>query len=426
MKCNVCDKRAYFKWPGDTRLTHCKFHKEYGMISPDSCELCETIAYYNYKTPGQKAKGRFCARHKLDGMVNVNTKLCDAPGCNVRAIFKRKLNDGDDDDTAKCSNNTMFCAKHKHESMQRNYLKTCSVSGCQKQPYFRPSNLPGKGGIVCADHMEPGMVSVRNCLHAGCNKRAMFNVGGVAPRFCSHHKKEGMIYNPQRKCAHSECSDIALWGEPGCRAEACDLHKTHRQSMNFVERACNSCALVNVVDPVTQLCAACGDWSKRLRKQLLVKVFFDKHMPSMAQYVSYDSVVDGGAACGKERPDFMFYNAASHTCVVVEVDEYQHKNRPEECERVRMLNLFETIGSQYYTGGSACHVTFIRWNPDTYKTPAGSPSSMADMDTRLWALKQETLHRLCYDTGSYTDTYVNKVENINSMVTAVYMFYDFV
>lgn len=69
----------------------------------------------------------------------------------------------------------------------------------------------------------------------------------------------------------------------------------------------------------------------------------------------YDLEIDGG--CSKRRPDW-FVDMITHT-IIIECDEYQHKDRNQECEVTRMNELFTDCGDR--------PIVFIRFNPDSYK-----------------------------------------------------------
>jgi hypothetical protein len=93
----------------------------------------------------------------------------------------------------------------------------------------------------------------------------------------------------------------------------------------------------------------------RLRKQREIKYLLDNAPAPLSQFQSYDQRVEGGV-CGQERPDFV-WDCGTHI-VVLEVDEYQHRNYPPACERVRMVNLVSTFGLR---------TVFVRYNPDEYQ-----------------------------------------------------------
>jgi hypothetical protein len=84
-------------------------------------------------------------------------------------------------------------------------------------------------------------------------------------------------------------------------------------------------------------------------------------------YESYDRTIEQGS-CGKERPDFV-WDASTHK-VILEVDEYQHNDRPCECEQTRMVNVTQSFGMP---------CLWIRFNPDDYR---GQKSSLKERDRR--------------------------------------------
>jgi len=68
--------------------------------------------------------------------------------------------------------------------------------------------------------------------------------------------------------------------------------------------------------------------------------------------VSTDIVIDKGE-CGKERPDRVY--DFGDKIVILECDEYQHRDRQCLCEQTRMVNIGQSFGG--------IPVYFIRWNP---------------------------------------------------------------
>jgi hypothetical protein len=100
------------------------------------------------------------------------------------------------------------------------------------------------------------------------------------------------------------------------------------------------------------------------------------------EFVSTDVTVNAGE-CGRERPDFLF-EAASH-CVVVEVDENQHKSRACECEQTRMVNISQSLGLP---------TIFLRYNPDRYKVKGETRDVLQTSrhkTLRDWVIKLLTL-----------------------------------
>lgn len=61
--------------------------------------------------------------------------------------------------------------------------------------------------------------------------------------------------------------------------------------------------------------------------------------------------------CSKKRPD-VYFDLDKH-CVIIEIDENQHKSYTEICENARINEIVNGIGGR--------SVIMIRYNPDTIK-----------------------------------------------------------
>jgi hypothetical protein len=62
--------------------------------------------------------------------------------------------------------------------------------------------------------------------------------------------------------------------------------------------------------------------------------------------------------CSRRRPDICFDTLDTH-CVIVEVDENQHRNYADVCECARISEIVGGIGGR--------PIVFIRYNPDTVR-----------------------------------------------------------
>ena len=300
---------------------------------------CATQPAYN--KPGE-TKGRFCVDHKHDGMMNVKDKTCEHPGCETLPSYNQP-------------NETKgrFCFNHKHDGMVNVVSKTCEHPGCATLPSY---NQAGETkGRFCFLHKETGMVNVvsKTCEHPGCETRSRYNIPGQNAAWCNTHKKSGMIVNPNKRCGEKKCKEYALYGT--FRAEFCESHCDPSTHINWMEKECASCRLMNILNK-NSLCQFCEPdmFNKtRLAKQNFVKRWLDNNG---FKYDSCDTVIEH-AECGKERPDFVF-DCGTHV-VILEVDEHQHRERAEECECTRMVNIFQSFGG--------LPVKFVRYNPDKYK-----------------------------------------------------------
>ena len=115
----------------------------------------------------------------------------------------------------------------------------------------------------------------------------------------------------------------------------CVLHVVGGEN-NLLGKCCTSCGLIDVVDKEGR-CSTCDPniyKRPRLAKQREFGLWLDNN--EHGDYVLLDQRIDGGE-CGNERPDFM-WDCGTHR-LILEVDEDQHKYRPEVCECTRMVNI---------------------------------------------------------------------------------------
>jgi hypothetical protein len=103
------------------------------------------------------------------------------------------------------------------------------------------------------------------------------------------------------------------------------------------------------------MCRGYKDDNVRKKKEFAVKALLDV---AGIKYSQHDRRVDEG--CSRYRPDFVIDCATF--MLVVECDENQHASYAPECEKGRMLQLFQDFGMP---------VQFIRYNPDKYTDSKG-------------------------------------------------------
>jgi hypothetical protein len=158
---------------------------------------------------------------------------------------------------------------------------------------------------------------------------------------------------PTKRCIHSNCKELALYSLSAI-PQHCEFHKEENE-LNIIEKECVLCKFVNIVD-LEGKCSTCNPSSYntfRLAKQnkvvkhLIAKGFIPTFIDKAILYSDCDL---------KTRPD-IFYERETHN-IIVEVDEDQHKGRPESCECARMVNIAHAFYKPTF---------FIRFNPDPYK-----------------------------------------------------------
>ena len=372
-----CDKQPAFNIEGG-KGTFCSIHKTKGMLDVKTkrCAFtgCDKI------NPGfniEGGKGTFCSIHKMAGMVDVKTKRCAFAGCDKQPAFNleggkatfcfnHKTKGMIDVKTKRCAftgcdslnaafniegGKGTFCFIHKTKEMLDVKTKRCAFTGCDSlNPAF---NIDGGKGTFCSIHKTKGMIDVRTkrCAFAGCGKGALYGKPGLQKSHCATHRPPGMIRRPNAKC--EDCKELAIWGM-NLTPLHCDEHKTAGEQ-NLVERTCISCQLVSVLDK-NDRCDVCDPETfkrARLAKQNALMAHLDwRGLPGN----STDTTVDGGA-CGLERPDRVY--DFGDKIVILECDEYQHRDRQCLCEQNRMVNIGQSFGG--------LPVYFLRWNPDSYQ-----------------------------------------------------------
>jgi hypothetical protein len=345
-----CIKQPSFGMEGETRGRFCAEHKKEGMVNvkDKTCEHPGCKKQPAYANEGEK-RGRFCVEHKEEGMVNVVNKRCEHPGCRKIPAY---ANEGE--------KRGRFCVEHKKEGMVNVKDKTCEHPGCRKIPAY--ANEGEKRGRFCVEHKEEGMVDVKHktCKHPGCRTRPSRGLPGHPPTHCATHKQEGHIPYPKSKCSHPSCKEQALYTNKGggTRPLRCETHKQD-DDINCVERNCVSCGLLDILDH-DGFCYSCKPSvfnTFRLAKQNAV-VKFLSHIDYIPKPISVDAIATDSECDLKSRPDIVFLSETGTHYVIVEVDENQHKDRNESCECVRMVNIGEAFMKPTF---------FIRYNPDDFK-----------------------------------------------------------
>ena len=287
------------------------------------CKYDGCTSYPVFNVSGE-TKGRFCSQHKEVGMVDVKNKRCEYDGCTSRPVF--------------------------------------NVSGETK-------------GRFCSGHKEVGMVDVKNkrCEHDGCTSRPSYGYPGQPSSFCAIHKVDSTMLHSKKRCTVQNCKN---WSTHGLvKPQRCETHAII-DDKNLVERACQNCNLVDIVNR-DGVCESCDHWFRkrpRLAKQREVFQFLESQMPDKP-CTSIDKIPTGLKDCGdKERPDGLWELADRN--VLLEVDEDQHDTRPCHCEQTRMMNISQALGCE--------RTIWIRYNPDSFKS----------LESRKWSSAHKRLHLL--------------------------------
>ena len=375
-----CTTDASYNFLGANGFRFCKRHKLKDMknLRSKKCKLCSKIPSY-----GASGVREYCGEHKDDEtMVLIGKRTCEHDGCSVIPCFNEKGFD-----------KGRFCATHQLKDMVNVVSRQCEDPGCSSaNPCFNFEGL--KPGIRCGRHRLPKMVDVMHprCAHeGGCRTHPKYGLPGHPPTHCAKHKQTGMIPNPKRRCI--ECpkgkKSVALYGLASSASSGalfCEKHHDPKMHTNLIERPCLSCGLENILDH-EGLCWMCNPSvfnCARLAKQNQVEASLKQQFPQVwAHVVSVDKQIEDAAACElRTRPDALL-EVPTHFAVG-EVDENQHRGRPELCECTRMINMAQALGKP---------TLFVRYNPDSFRALGSrrktlGPSHNARMATLGRVLKE--------------------------------------
>jgi hypothetical protein len=292
MKCIICSKVA--RYGNDYFASHCKNHKEIGMtMKPNKCIKCDEIA-----THGKEV--------------------------------------------------TKWCCEHAPPRVR--FIITCIICQVKKAKYcFGSSDVP----THCLEHKENSM----QIFHASepkycCENIAEYGFFFAKKTHCEIHRLPNQYKNNNPKCRQKSflnyfCPEIPCWSD-------CDYPLRcyeHRKpgDVNICEQKCESCGL-NYLLINSKLCDFCRQKTKPCRKEIYVKNYLKREN---IKFVHNKSVQEN-TKCSKRRPDFIIDRGEYK--IIVEVDEFQHKNYMQECEITRMKQIYFDYG-----GFNIC---FIRYNPD--------------------------------------------------------------
>lgn len=215
----ACPRRPSFGYAADKVANRCGSHRLEGQVDVTSRRCahpgCPRIP--SYRRVGEKGS-TYCAAHKEAGMEDyhrVNRRCQNPGGCNRNPSFG----------FAGCKRTR--CAKHKVEGMTNLNVMPCRENGCKRGPNFA---LPGKAPSYCAQHKKEGMVNVvsRRCEHPSCDRIPSYGAedGKRKAVFCKQHKSDDMVNVRHRRCAQSGCTRQPGFGPAGSKlAVYCKAHK---------------------------------------------------------------------------------------------------------------------------------------------------------------------------------------------------------
>jgi hypothetical protein len=282
-------------------------------LSYDICsfENCKTCASFNYS---DLKKGIYCGEHKLKGMINIKTSKCSFENCIKRPFFNYsdKLEG-------------LYCNKHKLDGMVSLRNNKCIFENCTKIAQYNNNDF--KKRLFCSDHKNENMVRLSNniCNYENCKITASFNYeGSKKGLYCFNHKLENMINVTHKKCLTEKC---------------------YIRSTNILyEGYCLFCFIHIFPD-------------KKIARNYKTK---EKHISDFIKENfkdlewKFDKIIADG--CSNKRPDILL--DLGYKIIIIEIDEYQHKNYIEICENKRIMEISKDLDFR--------PITIIRFNPDDY------------------------------------------------------------
>ena len=323
-------------------------------------------------------------------------------------------------------------------------MSKCKFSNCGKRPSY---NFPEETKrLYCSTHKSDGMIAIGSnlCLHEFCYTFASFNLPGEkTPLYCLEHKTNAMVNVKNKNCLSPKCKEVAIYGLVNKRAQFCYAHKEPSMINLELFNKCTvlecdkpydftvdnikycvdhcpddklkekkACKYCDMKEDSKWICSSCNKIKNK--KEWAIVRYLRKAIDTPFEYNS-SKILQG---CSKKRPD-IYFELATH-CVIVEVDEFQHKTYEDSCECSRINEIVNGIGGK--------PIVIIRYNPDNFKNKGKTLNSPIESRLNLLVKTIKTqlvkipnkfsikLIQLFYD-DDYLEYKPVKKENITKLVS---------
>lgn len=279
--------------------------------------------------------------------------------------------------------------------------------GCYKAKAQYGFDKAGKS-LWCSKCKKQDSINLNSkiCDYDGCITRPSYGFINEFSSVCAQHRQIGMIYLPGRQCEEKDCRSLAVYGTCISKRARCHDHKLP-DDFNLIEKECVNCHLYGVLDE-TNHCSTCkpGRYLQYVKRhENRIKALLE----AKGYAFSNDCIANNNGFC-RDKPDFCFHPTRHLTnpnrthAVIVEVDEIQHRDISDLCERKRMHRVTQSF--------EGIPVLWIRYNPDTFKLANGIRSSktklsQSDRETHLIEWVERALRRVP-----------------TNLLEVVYLFYD--
>lgn len=166
---------------------------------------------------------------------------------------------------------------------------------------------------------------------------------------CQHNKRKSQCVEcgGSSICQHNKRKQNCTICNPNCACQNC-LH-VYVNPNSLSKPYCFPCYCVLNPD---------ADIKRRymLKEHYMRQTLIEK-LPDIK--MTFNKTIEGG--CSLIRPDVLI-ECLTHS-IVIECDEYRHKNIVAECENMRTMKIFETLANR--------PLVMLRFNPDEYKGQSG-------------------------------------------------------
>ncbi len=356
-----CGTRASFGLIGTKKPIYCndcKPSEDYVAVGESRICGCGKRCCYGYIWDERPSRCSKCAEPDMENIMDKKCVKCKLiiPSYIVRG-----------------QRSATYCAGCADKNTMISIHKKCDDCGIKRASYgFRNTNVR----MRCEDCSTWGMYYLERPKCEKCDDYAVYGFLFQKKRFCRLHKEKNM--HPEWKL-HPEC-EIDICDEKPFYCKIGDRYPTRCEThsdggyINIIERNCSTCNLPDFIPKDKQNCRECDLWSDgkfNHTKELRIKHVLEGHN---IKYTSYDRVPE--SACSKYRPDFII--DLGSICIILEVDENQHRSYPCECEEKRMMQIYQDFGG--------VPLVFIRYNPDDYKDNNGKKC-----EGKLYNLARETV-----------------------------------
>jgi hypothetical protein len=359
-----CKTHSNFNYIIESKAIYCAKHKLDGMINiklKRCAEIgCQIMPCYNYKN---NKKGLYCAKHRKDDMINVKNCTCSFEKCNTIANYNYST-----------TKKPLYCAKHKKADMINVRKKLCTESNCLIEPIYNYSTL--KKPLYCAKHKKADMINIKDknkhCIFTDCTTIAIYNIiGKINGLYCAKHKKNDMIDVKSKSCIYIDCNTLASYNYENTSIPIyCKIHKKDDIiNVKDKNKQCKTplCSTLAVTKKYNGYCFYCY-YNLFPDSPLLIRNFKTKEK-CITEYIldnfknitviTDKPIYDG---CSKRRPDIFI--DLGFQVIIIEIDEDQHISYNSTCEHKRLMEISKDINHR--------PLILIRFNPDKYIDTSGN------------------------------------------------------